>query len=136
MKLVKEDALWILLIQVQTLGSMSPNQAFKVIVVGGGVAGLSLVNMLEKSNIDYLLLEAYDEIAPPTGAGIGLMPNGCFILDQLGLYDAVRETAENGEIENSHIRASNGKSLISLKHMMYHQEKRSAKDDLFNMLGS
>ena len=103
---------------------MSPKHTFKVIVVGGGVAGLSFVNMLEKFSIDYCLLEAHDDIAPPTGAGIGLMPNGSLLLDQLGLYQAVRAAAENGEIEDSHIRASNGKSLISLKHMMYHQEKR------------
>jgi 2-polyprenyl-6-methoxyphenol hydroxylase-like FAD-dependent oxidoreductase len=103
---------------------MASQHPFKVIIVGGGIAGLTLANMLEKFDLDYVLLEAHEDIAPPTGAGVGLMPNGSFILDQLGCYEAVRAAAQDGEIEDSHIRDSNGKSVISLKHMMYHLEKR------------
>ncbi|KAJ5192502.1 hypothetical protein N7449_008644 [Penicillium cf. viridicatum] len=58
---------------------------FKVVIVGGSVAGLSLANMLETVNIDYVILEAHEEIAPQVGASIRLMPNGLRILDQLGL---------------------------------------------------
>lgn len=103
---------------------MSSKRPLKIIVIGGGVAGLTLANMLEKFEVDYDLLEAHDEIDPPTGAGIGLMPNGSYILDQLGCYEAIRAAAQDGEIENSHVRSSSGRSLISLKHMMYHQAKR------------
>lgn len=66
---------------------------FKVIIVGGSVSGLSLANMLEKFDIDYVLLEAHPEIAPQLGASMGLLPGGLRILDQLGCYDRVREMA-------------------------------------------
>lgn len=66
---------------------------FKVIIVGGSVSGLSLANMLEKFNIEYLLLEAYPDIAPQLGASMGLLPAGLRILDQLGCYDRIREMA-------------------------------------------
>ncbi|OTB04618.1 hypothetical protein M426DRAFT_73394 [Hypoxylon sp. CI-4A] len=64
---------------------------FKIIIAGGGIAGLTLAIALEKFNIDYVLLEAYKEIAPPVGASIGLFPNGLLLLDQLGLYEAIRD---------------------------------------------
>lgn len=66
---------------------------FKVVIVGGSVSGLSLANMLEKFNIDYILLEAHPEIAPQLGASMGLLPGGLRILDQLGCYDRVRKMA-------------------------------------------
>lgn len=66
---------------------------FKVVIVGGSVSGLSLANMLEIFDIDYVLLEAHASIAPQLGASIGLLPSGLRILDQLGCYDKIRELA-------------------------------------------
>lgn len=63
---------------------------FKVLIAGGGIAGLVLANILEQLGIDFLVLEAYPEISPQVGASIGLFPNGCRILDQIGCYDGVR----------------------------------------------
>ncbi|KAF8146894.1 hypothetical protein K438DRAFT_1868558 [Mycena galopus ATCC 62051] len=65
-------------------------QNFKVLIAGGSIAGLALANMLEQVGIDFLVLEAYPEIAPQVGASIGFFPNGCRILDQIGCYDGVR----------------------------------------------
>ncbi|KAK2039900.1 FAD/NAD(P)-binding domain-containing protein [Colletotrichum somersetense] len=62
---------------------MDVRKSFKVVVVGGGVAGLTLANMLQKFDIDFVVLEAHGEIAPPIGASIGLFPNGLRILDQI-----------------------------------------------------
>jgi 2-polyprenyl-6-methoxyphenol hydroxylase-like FAD-dependent oxidoreductase len=53
----------------------------KVVIVGGGVAGLSLANMLEKASINYSLLEAHPDLASQVGASIALLPNGLRILD-------------------------------------------------------
>ncbi|KAK0615696.1 hypothetical protein B0T17DRAFT_510279 [Bombardia bombarda] len=63
----------------------------KVVIVGGGIAGLTLANALERSPIpiDYVVLEARDEFVPMAGATIGVAPNGSRILDQIGLYDDV-----------------------------------------------
>lgn len=60
---------------------------FRVIIAGGSVTGLTLANIFERLNIDYVVLEAYPEIAPQKGASIGLWPNGLRVLDQLGCYD-------------------------------------------------
>lgn len=59
------------------------------------MTGLSLANMLEKHGIDYVLLEAYWEIAPQVGASIGMAPNGLRILDQLGCCEGLQEMAGN-----------------------------------------
>ncbi|PSN72628.1 FAD/NAD(P)-binding domain-containing protein [Corynespora cassiicola Philippines] len=68
---------------------MSPQKHATVLIAGGSVAGLALANMLEQTGINYLVLEKYSKIAPDLGASIGIFPNGCRILDQLGCYDAL-----------------------------------------------
>ncbi|KAH7377289.1 hypothetical protein BKA66DRAFT_513594 [Pyrenochaeta sp. MPI-SDFR-AT-0127] len=69
----------------------------KIIIVGGSVSGLSLANMLEKSNadVDYILLEGHPTIAPQLGASLGMLPSGLRILDQLGCYEKIHEMAGN-----------------------------------------
>lgn len=67
---------------------------FKVVIVGGSIAGLSLALMLERNGIDFVILEAYGSIAPQVGASFGVLPNGFRILDQLGCYESVLKMAE------------------------------------------
>ena len=62
---------------------------FRVIVAGGGVAGLTLANSLHKAHIPYVLLEARDEVAPLEGASIAISANGGRILDQIGALNDV-----------------------------------------------
>jgi hypothetical protein len=64
---------------------------FKVIIVGGSIAGLTLAHSLSKANIDHIVIEKRAEIAPQEGAFIGVWPNGAQILDQLGLYQSLEE---------------------------------------------
>lgn len=64
---------------------------FKAIIVGGGVGGLTLANILEQLNIDYVLLEAYGDFTPEVGASIAMLPNGLQILDQIGCRAAFSE---------------------------------------------
>jgi 2-polyprenyl-6-methoxyphenol hydroxylase-like FAD-dependent oxidoreductase len=61
---------------------------FKVIIVGGGVSGLTLANALERAQVDYVLLESKSEFAPVLGASIALGPNGNRILDQLSCCES------------------------------------------------
>jgi 2-polyprenyl-6-methoxyphenol hydroxylase-like FAD-dependent oxidoreductase len=67
----------------------SRSTQFRVLIAGGGIAGLTLANALQHAGIDYLLFEARDEFAPQLGASIGIGPNGGRILDQLGCYEDV-----------------------------------------------
>lgn len=69
----------------------------RVIIVGGGVAGLTLANALEvcqlcigqchdanscqQAGVDYVLLERRDDIAPQVGASIGIFPSAARVSD-------------------------------------------------------
>jgi 2-polyprenyl-6-methoxyphenol hydroxylase-like FAD-dependent oxidoreductase len=90
---------------------MAGTRPFRVIVGGGGISGLTLANALEKANVDYILLEGRDTIAPQVGASIGLFPNGGRILDQLGCLEEVE--AETVPLELYHNRYENGKLIYT-----------------------
>ncbi len=77
--------------------SPSPSD-FRVIIVGGGISGLTLAASLERAHIKYVLLEARDDIAPQVGASIAIFPHGARILDQLGVYEKVRKLALPHEV--------------------------------------
>ena len=85
----------------------------RIIIGGGSITGLSLALMLERVGLDFILLEAHDDIAPLAGAGVVCNANGFRILDQLGIYDAVMKTATaplqemkswfpNGKLQSGH----------------------------------
>ncbi|KAE8395023.1 hypothetical protein BDV23DRAFT_195282 [Aspergillus alliaceus] len=67
---------------------------FRVIIVGGSIAGLTLAHCLRRAGIDHVVLEKGADLSPQIGASIGIMPNGARILDQLGLIDAVAAITE------------------------------------------
>lgn len=58
--------------------------AFKVLIVGGSVAGLSLANALERAGIDFELFEKR-EVAPQLGQSILLLPCTILVHEQLGI---------------------------------------------------
>lgn len=99
---------------------------FKVIIVGGSVAGLSVANMLEQFNIDYVLLEAYPDIAPQVGASIGILPSGFRILDQLGCFEPILDIAGECRYTLGSMRGSDGVpfTAISDTSLSVHFEKR------------
>ncbi|KAF7504427.1 hypothetical protein GJ744_002231 [Endocarpon pusillum] len=68
--------------------------ALKVIIVGGSVAGLTLAHCLYRAGIDYVVLESREDIAPKQGASIGIFANGARILDQLGIYSEIEECTD------------------------------------------
>lgn len=68
---------------------MGGKSDFKVVIGGGSVTGLTLANMLQLHDIDFIVLESYEDIAPQVGASIGMLPHGNRILDQLGLYQKI-----------------------------------------------
>jgi hypothetical protein len=75
---------------------MSPPPPFKAIIIGGSISGLTLAHTFTYAGIDYILLEARDTISPQLGASIVIMPNGARILDQLGVYEEMREKIVTG----------------------------------------
>lgn len=89
---------------------MSKHTDFRVIIAGGGLAGLTLANALQHAGIDYLLLESRSIIAPQVGASIGLAPNGSRILDQLSCYEEIERLTEPIESMGNH--TANGDDLL------------------------
>jgi hypothetical protein len=72
-----------------------PTTNFKVIIVGGSIAGLTLGHCLAKfPNVDFVVLEKRAEIAPQEGASVGILPHGGRILDQLGLFEEILRHVE------------------------------------------
>lgn len=98
-----------------TLPSNSDERApLRVIIVGAGIAGLTLANALEHapsaSSIQYTILEARDDLAPQEGAGIALAPGGSRILDQLGVYDNLEE--QMAPVSSSAVHDARGRMLL------------------------
>ncbi|OAT13499.1 hypothetical protein BDBG_17831 [Blastomyces gilchristii SLH14081] len=91
--------------------AMESKKPFRVLIVGGGISGLSLANMLQEESIEFLLLEAYPDIAPQVGASIGFQPHGLRILDQLGMYqDFCRQVTVVNQFD---MRGDKGELLAS-----------------------
>ncbi|KAL4918439.1 FAD/NAD(P)-binding domain-containing protein [Aspergillus aurantiobrunneus] len=84
----------------------------KVIIAGGGLAGLVLALMLEKLGVDYLLLEARADIVAKAGGGLCMLPNGLRILDQLGCYEDLVARGKHA-MDSVDLRDPNGESLVS-----------------------
>ncbi|KAJ0417975.1 hypothetical protein BJY00DRAFT_303093 [Aspergillus carlsbadensis] len=85
----------------------------KVLIAGGGIAGLALAVMLEKHGVEYTLLEAYSEIVAPAGAGISMLPHGLRILDQLGCYEALVGKVQD-VMEVLSYRDQKGEDLVTI----------------------
>ncbi|KAJ3550354.1 hypothetical protein NM208_g23 [Fusarium decemcellulare] len=99
------------------------DKSFRVLIAGGGVAGLVLANMLERFNIDYLILESHGNIAPAVGASIGMFPNGLRILDQIDLYEPLRGFMDySTEVQST--RDMTGKPIVSIPSFQKHVELR------------
>ncbi|KAI1764489.1 FAD/NAD(P)-binding domain-containing protein [Hypoxylon sp. FL1150] len=70
---------------------MAGSDRFRVIIVGAGIAGLTIANALDKAGIDFLLLEKY-EIAPQLGASIAIVSHTARIFEQLGVWKPMYAT--------------------------------------------
>ncbi|KAG0251059.1 hypothetical protein DFQ27_009028 [Actinomortierella ambigua] len=66
---------------------------FKVIIAGAGISGLSLAIMLERQNVEYVILERYSSFTA-LGSGISLSPQVLRVYEQLGLLDDLRAVSK------------------------------------------
>ncbi|KAF7591723.1 hypothetical protein BBP40_001167 [Aspergillus hancockii] len=86
--------------------------AFRVVIIGGSVAGLTLANILQRYGVDYIVLEKYPKIAPQLGASIGILPYGFQILDQIGVIDRIEALDES--VDSMKTFGPDGMQLSSL----------------------
>jgi 2-polyprenyl-6-methoxyphenol hydroxylase-like FAD-dependent oxidoreductase len=83
----------------------------RVIVVGGGIAGLSAAIGLRRSGHEVLVLERASRI-DPVGAGLTLFANAMGALARLGLLDAV--AAQGAAAKRSAILTREGRELAQV----------------------
>jgi 2-polyprenyl-6-methoxyphenol hydroxylase-like FAD-dependent oxidoreductase len=98
-----------------TQRTMGAKSDFRVVIGGGSITGLTLANMLQLHDIDFIVLESYADIAPQVGASIGLLPHGNRILDQLGLYQKILELCP--PLDSFHFRDQTGKIISEFRGM-------------------
>lgn len=64
---------------------------FKVIIAGGGPAGLIAAHSLSKAGIDFVVLERRPEVLEDVGASLVVFPHNMRVLSQFGLLPKLRE---------------------------------------------
>lgn len=101
--------------------AQNEQKPFKVVVVGGGIAGLAMSHCLSRANIDHVVLEAYSEIASPRGASIGFWPHGMRILSQIGCAKEILERSVS--LQYSYNRLPNGKPVSATRLWDFIQER-------------
>ncbi|RAH87290.1 monooxygenase [Aspergillus japonicus CBS 114.51] len=104
----------------------------KVLIAGGGISGLTLALSLEKHGVDYLLLEAYPDLAPRRGGGIAVMPNGARILDQLGCFEDLYQRAGGSAVSRLYLRGPDGQVLAIVDHTDKDLTERRTYDHLMH----
>ncbi|KPN29775.1 salicylate hydroxylase [Halolamina pelagica] len=72
--------------------TMAPTEASDVLIVGGGLAGLTLANYLSRQGREPLIVERAPEWRGG-GYGIGLWADGIDVLDEIDRLETVRERA-------------------------------------------
>lgn len=73
-----------------------PLDGLRIAVLGAGIGGLAAAQALARHGADVTVLEQAAEIAE-VGAGLQISPNGCAVLDALGLGAALRGRALQAE---------------------------------------
>jgi 2-polyprenyl-6-methoxyphenol hydroxylase-like FAD-dependent oxidoreductase len=80
-----------------------------VVIVGGGISHLTLVDCLQHANIDFAVLEGGEKIGLHPGVGVGVGPGGGRILDQVGIFaDLEKHPAAN---QNTVLQDSEGRKF-------------------------
>ncbi|KAH7405624.1 hypothetical protein DE146DRAFT_608478 [Phaeosphaeria sp. MPI-PUGE-AT-0046c] len=67
-------------------------KAFRVVIVGAGIVGLSLSHALQLASIDHVVLERQKEIVSLRGAALVVFPGAARILDQFGILKDMQES--------------------------------------------
>nr|A0A1B4XBH7.1 RecName: Full=FAD-dependent monooxygenase sdnN; AltName: Full=Sordarin/hypoxysordarin biosynthesis cluster protein N; Flags: Precursor [Sordaria araneosa]BAV32158.1 FAD dependent oxidoreductase [Sordaria araneosa] len=92
--------------------------SFKVIIVGGGPAGLVAAHALHQAGIDFVVLERRGSVVDPSGASVVLNPPAMRILSQFGL----REQLEDAGAELNHVKSfTNAGYNLGAAQVIYHR---------------
>ncbi|KAF9206088.1 hypothetical protein BGZ49_003016, partial [Haplosporangium sp. Z 27] len=79
---------------ILTISHRKNLNTLKAIIVGGGIAGLSIALMMEFAGIEYEILERYTGDEPEVGAALILGPPVLRLLEQMGLLEQVENKSK------------------------------------------
>ncbi|KAK1263702.1 hypothetical protein QJS04_geneDACA016239 [Acorus gramineus] len=85
---------------------------YGIVIVGGGISGLSTALALHRKGIKSIVLERSDELRA-TGAAINVLTNGWCALDQLGIGPELRQKDELRSLKRSDLIKALADSLPS-----------------------
>jgi len=68
--------------------------SIKALIVGGGIAGLSLAVMMDLAGIEYEILERTTGEEPPMGSALALGPPVLRLLEQMGLFEDIKRVSK------------------------------------------
>lgn len=80
-------------------------------IIGSGIAGLTLANLLQDTQSQGFKVTIYDQakVLKPVGAGFTLQPNGLSIMKKIGVYDEIIK--RSAKVDNSVIHDTYGNKL-------------------------
>ncbi|KAI1654009.1 putative monooxygenase [Daldinia decipiens] len=85
---------------------------FRIVIVGGGLVGLTAAHILSKTDIDFVILERHEILTPELGSLLSLWPPTLRIFDQLDLQDTL-EPVLNPVDHGVSMSADDGSILLS-----------------------
>ncbi|KAG0286634.1 hypothetical protein BGZ96_009286 [Linnemannia gamsii] len=81
-------------LSILTISHKKDHNAVKAVIVGGGIAGLSLAIMMAKAGIEYIILERSTGLEPSIGSGTVLGPPVLRLIEQIGLLPQVEAASK------------------------------------------
>ncbi|KAF9142892.1 hypothetical protein BGX30_001884 [Mortierella sp. GBA39] len=81
-------------LSILTISHKKDHNAVKAIIVGGGIAGLSLAIMMAKAGIEYVILERSTSLDTPIGSATVLGPPVLRLIEQMGLLPQVEAASK------------------------------------------
>ena len=70
------------------------NYSKHIAIIGAGISGLALGNILKKNNIPSVIFERHSDVSE-YGAGISISPNGLAVLEELNLLQNIKNISGN-----------------------------------------
>ncbi|KAG0374729.1 hypothetical protein BGX24_010027 [Mortierella sp. AD032] len=82
-------------LSILTISHKKDHNAVKAVIVGGGIAGLSLAIMMAKAGIEYIILERSTGLEPSMGCATVLGPPVLRLIEQIGLLPEVEAASKS-----------------------------------------
>ncbi len=70
------------------------NYSKHIAIIGAGISGLTLGNILKKNNVPCVIFERHQDVSE-YGAGISISPNGLSVLEELNLLQNIKNISGN-----------------------------------------